>query len=134
MEKKTRQPFGLSQQFTLHASRRLPNLPSTHPCSQLHGHSFKITFIFKGFLKKNLEWFEDYYDIEKGLLPLLKRLDHRFLNEVEGLQNPTTENLCYWLYQKAQQVFPSLHQVSVAETENTLCIYPMNPNFGFLQD
>ena len=118
-------PFGLSQHFTIHASRRLPCLPAEHPCAQLHGHSFKITFTFKGFLKKDLGWFEDYHLIEKELLPLLKQLDHKFLNEVEGLENPTTENLCYWLYQKARQIFPSLCQVSVAETENTLCIYPM---------
>lgn len=115
--------YELKQSFTIESARYLSKLPATHPCSRIHGHSFKITLRLVG-PANELGWVIDYHEIETRVRPILNQIDHRLLNEVEGLENPTTEILCSWLYNKVKLVLPQLIQVAISETANTDCAFP----------
>lgn len=114
----------LRQHFHIESARFLPLLPKTHPCSQMHGHSFKITLRLQGETNA-LGWLIDYADIQKAMKPILDQIDHKVLNEVPGLQNPTTENLCVWIYDQGKKVLPGLVQVLISETRDSECAYPI---------
>jgi 6-pyruvoyltetrahydropterin/6-carboxytetrahydropterin synthase len=117
--------FELKQQFQIESARFLPHLSKDHPCSRLHGHSFVIILSFQGRLKSPEGWVIDYHEISTQMQPLLAALDHHTLNEVPGLENPTSENLCLWLYEKAKRIWPQeLTKVTVRETTLTECSYP----------
>lgn len=117
--------YELKQHFQIESARFLPNLPPTHPCSQMHGHSFKIILSLKGDLDPKIGWVMDYHEISKVMNPLLQQLDHKVLNQVAGLENPTSELLAKWLYEKALVSIPLLKSVSIMETTNTECCYPV---------
>jgi 6-pyruvoyltetrahydropterin/6-carboxytetrahydropterin synthase len=116
--------FELKQHFNIESARFLPYLPDSHPCARMHGHSFKIILRFIGPLDPNLGWVMDYNDIYHHVSPLLKQLDHRVLNSVEGLENPTTEILTKWIYDNLKTILPILKQVTIMETPSTECSYP----------
>lgn len=117
--------FELVQHFRVESARSLPYLPSGHPCSRVHGHSFKVSLSIVGDLDARIGWVMDYNDIEKLVRPILNHIDHRLLNEVPGLENPTSEYIAAWLYQKIKAVLPGLRQVNVSETPDTECRYPV---------
>jgi 6-pyruvoyltetrahydropterin/6-carboxytetrahydropterin synthase len=116
--------FELRQQFQIESARFLPNLPPTHPCAQMHGHSFVLTLRWVGNKDAKIGWVRDYHEVSEMMTPLLKQLDHQVLNNVPGLENPTSENLAEWLYEKIKAKLPELIQVGVAETATTECLYP----------
>jgi 6-pyruvoyltetrahydropterin/6-carboxytetrahydropterin synthase len=116
--------FSISQTYHIESSRFLPLLKKDHPCSRMHGHSFKITLTLVGPLQPE-GWVMDYNDINLKARPFLELIDHRVLNEVPGLENPTTEILSRWLYEKLKIVLPELKSVSISETHNTDCTYPV---------
>jgi 6-pyruvoyltetrahydropterin/6-carboxytetrahydropterin synthase len=91
----------------------------------MHGHSFLITLRLVGEADPQIGWVRDYHEIEKSMKPWLQELDHKVLNEVHGLENPTSENLCAWIYERVRKQIPELVQVSVSETPNTECSYPV---------
>ncbi len=115
----------LKQQFQIESARFLPHLDKSHPCSRTHGHSFVILFTLQGPLKQPESWLIDYNEIQQKISPLIQQIDHKLLNEVPGLENPTTENLCIWLYEKAQKVLPEVTRVTIKETSLTECSYPV---------
>ena len=117
--------FELKQHFQIESARFLPNLPDSHPCSQMHGHSFKIILTLRGSLDPKIGWVRDYHEINLVVLPILKQLDHKVLNTVPGLENPTSELLCVWLFEKIKTSIPELLRVTVAETPSTECSYPV---------
>ncbi|AHI06128.1 6-pyruvoyltetrahydropterin synthase [Bdellovibrio bacteriovorus W] len=117
--------FELKQHFQIESARFLPHLPKEHPCSRMHGHSFKIILTLVGDLDPKIGWVIDYNDIQAAMKPLLEQIDHRVLNEVEGLENPTSELLAVWLYERARKVLPQLTKVTIAETPLTECSYPI---------
>ena len=116
--------FELKSQFQIESARFLPNLPGSHPCSRMHGHSFVLILTFHGAIKPELGWVRDYHEISESLKPLLSQLDHRILNEVPGLENPTSELLALWLFERAQKLLPELIRVTVRETPTTECSFP----------
>lgn len=115
----------LKQQFQIESARFLPHLDKSHPCSRTHGHSFVIWLTFQGPVKEPMGWLIDYHEIQSKMTPLFQQLDHRLLNDVPGLENPTTENLCRWVFEKSKVFFPELSQVSIRETPFTECSYPI---------
>lgn len=117
--------FELRQHFQIESARFLPALPKNHPCSRTHGHSFKIILRLVGEKDPKIGWVIDYNEITEKVRPILDKVDHRLLNEVQGLENPTSENLAHWLFTHISQVLPQLIQVIVAETPNTECHYPV---------
>lgn len=119
--------FELRQQFRIEAARFLPKLPKEHPCSRTHGHSFLITLVMNAPLNTQLGWVRDYHEIEHLWNECIRaHLDHRLLNDVEGLKNPTSEYISKWIFDKISKLIPEITQVIVSETPNTECRYPAN--------
>lgn len=109
--------------FTIEAAHRLPNLPERHKCYRLHGHSFKIEVHVTGEVDQKTGWIMDFADISAAFKPLFERLDHHYLNEIEGLENPTSENLARWIWCQLKPALPLLSSVVVKETCTAGCIY-----------
>lgn len=116
--------FELKQHFQIESARYLPLLEKNHPCSRMHGHSFKIVLTLVGDLLPHAGWVMDYNEIQTAMKPLLSQLDHRVLNEIPGLENPTSELLAKWIYDHARKELPPLVRVTIAETPATECSYP----------
>ena len=111
------------KKFNVESARSLPNVPETHPCYQLHGHSFKIIISVKGQLDKHTGFVTDFQEIENAFNPIKKILDHSFLNKIEGLGNPTSENICIWIWDKIESSIPNICEIEIKETDSTGCIY-----------
>lgn len=109
--------------FHLQCARRLPALPETHPCSRLHGHSFRVELTVSGELDPAFGWVVDFAEIEAAWQPVHAALDHRYLNDIAGLENPTSEHLAVWLWSRLQPVLPGLSQIRVMETHDAGCVY-----------
>jgi 6-pyruvoyltetrahydropterin/6-carboxytetrahydropterin synthase len=115
----------LKQHFRIESARFLPGLPESHPCRRMHGHSFRITLVLRGEIDPKIGWVRDYHEITKTLDPLLKSLDHHVLNEIPGLENPTSELLAVYLFEKIKVLIPEVVQVQISETADTECSYPV---------
>lgn len=113
----------LRKTFQFEAAHRLPLLPKSHKCNRLHGHSFRVEIVVVGELDPRLGWVTDYADISKVFKPIWEKLDHFYLNEVPGLENPTSENIAIWIWQKLKPKLPLLTEVVVAETCTAHCTY-----------
>ncbi|MCO6437374.1 MAG: 6-carboxytetrahydropterin synthase QueD [Phycisphaerae bacterium] len=121
MEASTR--VRLVREFTFEAAHRLPNVPPDHKCFRLHGHSFKVELVCEGDIDPETGWLVDFGKLKQLFQPLLDRLDHHYLNEIEGLENPTSEILARWIWTRLKPGLPVLAQVNVAETCNARCEY-----------
>ena len=102
--------------FTFEAAHRLPNLPATHKCSRLHGHSFRVELHLRGPMQGPENWVMDFADVKAVFKPIYDELDHNYLNDIPGLENPTSEQISVWLYQKLKALLPLLSKVVVHET------------------
>jgi 6-pyruvoyltetrahydropterin/6-carboxytetrahydropterin synthase len=111
------------KEFTFEAAHRLPNVPAGHKCARLHGHSFRVVVHVEGPVRSPSGWVMDFADIGNSFQPLWERLDHNYLNEVEGLENPTSEQLAIWIWDRLTNSLPSLSQVVVFETCTAGCTY-----------
>ena len=119
----TRGRVRLSRAFRFEAAHRLPNVPAGHKCGRLHGHSFRVELVCEGEVDPHLGWLVDFAEIKQAFDPLLMSLDHHYLNEIEGLDNPTAENIARWIWDRLKRSLPSLAQVNVAETCSSRCEY-----------
>ena len=113
----------ISKTFRIEAAHRLPNVPAGHKCSRLHGHSFAIAIHVSGPLDPDLGWVMDYADLKAAFAPLFEQLDHHYLNEVPGLENPTSEVLAMWIWAALATALPGLSEVVVRETCTSGCRY-----------
>ncbi len=113
----------LEKSFRFEAAHHLPNVPEGHPCARVHGHSYRLTVRVKGAVDPQMGWFVDYGEINQVVKPIVEALDHRDLNLIEGLENPTTEAVCVWIWNRISSEISGLDAVEVAETENTRCVY-----------
>lgn len=102
--------------FHIEAAHRLPNVPEGHKCARLHGHSFRVEIHVGGELDPHRGWVMDYADVKAAFRPLYEQLDHHYLNEVEGLENPTSEQLAQWIFRRLAPRLPGLSRVVVHET------------------
>lgn len=109
--------------FTFEAAHRLPNVPAGHKCGRLHGHSFHAEVHVRGDVGRETGWVVDFADIKKAFKPLYEQLDHNYLNEIEGLSNPTSENLAAWIWRHLEPKLPGLRKVVVRETCTCGCVY-----------
>lgn len=109
--------------FHIEAARRLPHLPPDHPCARLHGHSFRVEVHLRGPLHPQLGWVQDFAEIEAAVQRLREKLDHRYLNDLPGLANPTSEHLAIWIWEHLKADLPALSKVIVQETAHSGCIY-----------
>lgn len=109
--------------FWLESAHRLPNVPEGHKCARLHGHSFRVDIHVAGEPGAESGWVMDFGDIKAAFKPLFRQLDHQYLNEIEGLENPTSEHLAIWIWKRLKPELPALSAVSVAETCTSGCVY-----------
>lgn len=109
--------------FQIEAAHRLPAVPAGHKCSRLHGHSFRIEVRVRGPVATDAGWVMDFADLKAVFQPLFERLDHHYLNEIPGLENPTSENLARWLWQRLRPQLPQLSEIVVHETCTAGCRY-----------
>jgi 6-pyruvoyltetrahydropterin/6-carboxytetrahydropterin synthase len=106
----------ITQAFTFEAAHRLPHVPEGHRCHRMHGHSYRVELTLEGPVGPRTGFVVDFFDVEKAFSPLHAQLDHHCLNEVEGLENPTAENIAVWIWGAAKPLLPQLSAVTVYET------------------
>jgi 6-pyruvoyltetrahydropterin/6-carboxytetrahydropterin synthase len=111
------------KEFDFEAAHRLPNVPDEHKCARLHGHSFHVVITVQGPVDEASGWVMDFADISAAFKPLWQQLDHYYLNDIEGLENPTSENLARWIWQRLKPELPKLFEVEVRETCTSGCQY-----------
>ena len=109
--------------FGFEAAHLLPHVPEGHKCRRLHGHSFVVEVTIAGKVGEESGWVIDYGEIKAATAPVREALDHRYLNEIPGLENPTSENLAIWIWREISPSLPSLTRVRVQETCNNACTY-----------
>jgi 6-pyruvoyltetrahydropterin/6-carboxytetrahydropterin synthase len=113
----------LTHEFRFEAAHKLPRVPAGHKCARLHGHSFKIELSVRGPVDPETGWFIDFGVLTDAWDPIHRLIDHNYLNDVAGLENPTSENLARWLWERLKPAIPSLERVTVFETCDARCEY-----------
>ena len=109
--------------FQIEAAHRLPNVPEGHKCARMHGHSFRIEIHVSGPIGEATGWVMDFADLRRVFQPLFDQLDHHCLNDIKGLENPTSENLARWIWERLHADLPGLSKIVVQETCNAGCVY-----------
>jgi 6-pyruvoyltetrahydropterin/6-carboxytetrahydropterin synthase len=109
--------------FQFEAAHRLPNVAPEHKCARLHGHSFRATVWVRGDVGAKSGWVMDFADVKAAFAPLHEQLDHHYLNEIDGLENPTSEVLAMWIWERLAPTLPGLARVDVDETCTSGCRY-----------
>ena len=111
------------KEFTFESAHRLPNVPEGHKCARLHGHSYWVKVTVEGPVGEETGWVQDFADLKAAFQPVLDILDHNHLNEIRGLENPTSEVLAVWIWQKLIEHLPLLARVEVKETATSGTIF-----------
>jgi len=109
--------------FTFEAAHRLEHLPPEHKCHHLHGHSYRVRIVVDGEIDSETGWVMDFADIKRAMAPILDQLDHKYLNDIEGLQPSTTEMVARWIWKQLKPALPILARLEVSETPTSGCIY-----------
>lgn len=105
------------------AAHYLPCVPKGHKCGNLHGHTFSVEIYLSGPVNDARGWIMDFGDVKAVARPIVEQLDHRYLNDIEGLENPTSENIAKWLWVRLQAALPQLSQIIVRESPTSGAIY-----------
>ena len=113
----------LRKTFQIEAAHRLPNVPTGHKCARLHGHSWRIEVAIEGPVGNDTGWVMDYAELKAAFQPIHDRIDHNYLNEIPGLENPTSERLAVWLWNELKPRLPLLSELVIAETCTSRCVY-----------
>ncbi len=111
------------KEFTFEAAHLLPNAPEGHKCRRLHGHSFRVGLYVQGAAGPHTGWVMDFAGVEAAFQPTLGALDHTYLNDIEGLENPTSEVLARWIWKRVKPKLPGLSKVVLHETCSAGCVY-----------
>ena len=120
----------LNHRFSFESAHHLPEVAEDHKCRRLHGHSFQVEVTVTGSIGQKTGWVMDFADLKARVRPVIEALDHRYLNEIEGLENPTSEHICIWIWNRLAKDLPGLTAVSVNETCNNGCTYRGNSSDG----
>lgn len=111
------------KEFSFEAAHLLPNVPEGHKCARLHGHSFYVCIYVSAEVDSHTGWVIDFGELKQHFEPLYQQLDHYYLNDIAGLENPTSENLALWIWQRLKPSLPILSKIEVKETCTSGCIY-----------
>ncbi len=117
------QAMELFLKFSINAARRLPKLPAEHICSRVHGHTFDIEVHIDGDVDPATGWVIDFAELDQPVAGIKQSLEHRYLNEVPGLENPTSENLALWIWQRIDPAVPGLARIVIMEGHDRGCTY-----------
>ena len=111
------------KQFTFDSAHFLPNVPVGHKCKEIHGHTYILTVYITGELVKDLEWVMDFSDLKKVSEPIVDTLDHKLMNNIAGLENPTCEKIAIWIWDKIKPDLPLLKRIELNETPTSGVVY-----------
>jgi len=111
------------KELTFDAAHLLPNLPDGHKCRRLHGHSYRVRVYVRGNPDPKLGWVVDFADIKQAAAPIIAQLDHYYLNDIEGLENPTSEAVAKWIWDRLKPELPGLSKIELSESCTAGCIY-----------
>ena len=111
------------KEFRFEAAHLLPNVPEGHKCGRLHGHSFRVELHVEGPVGEESGWVADFAELKQAFAPLYEQLDHYYLNDIDGLENPTSENLAVWIWERLASRLPGLCELVIRETCTSGCIY-----------
>ena len=109
--------------FSFEAAHRLPQVPEGHKCARLHGHSFQVELHVGGDVDPRTGWIMDFADVSAAFAPIREQLDHHYLNEIEGLENPTSEVIAAWIWARTKPALPGLSRIVIRETCTSGCVY-----------
>ena len=109
--------------FSFDSAHFLPNVPDGHKCKNMHGHTYKLRVFLKGQPDPRLGWIMDFKELKDIVGPIIDQLDHRLINDIEGLANPTAENITIWIWDKIRPLLSNLSKVELYETPTTGVIY-----------
>lgn len=113
----------LFKKFTFDAAHFLPNVPEGHKCREIHGHTYLLTVYVEGIPDAQLGWIIDFADLKQAVEPIVKELDHKFLNNIPGLENPTCEHIAVWLWNRIKPLVPQLSKIELYETPTSGVVY-----------
>lgn len=113
----------ISRTFRFESAHRLPHVPTGHKCSRLHGHSYLCTVTVEGEPDPHFGWIVDFAELDAAWKPLHEALDHRYLNEVGGLENPTSELLARFVFDRYRLAHGRLVSVAISETCTSEAVY-----------
>lgn len=117
------------KEFRFEAAHFLPKVPEDHQCKRLHGHSYKVVIRAEGPIDEEMGWVMDLSELNKAFAPIADQVDHRLLNEINGLENPTGENVALWIYGQLEKSLPLLSSVTVEATGRiAITIHKKNKN------
>ena len=111
------------KKFSFDSAHYLPKLPEDHKCKRMHGHTFNVEIHITGSINPEIGWIMDFAEIKTICDPVIKKLDHRVLNDIKGLDNPTSENLAKWIWDKEKPQLTGLKKIIVSETCSTGCVF-----------
>ena len=111
------------KQFTFDSAHFLPNVPVGHKCKEIHGHTYILIVYIEGELVKDLEWVMDFSDLKKVIEPIVDTLDHKLMNNIAGLENPTCEKIAIWIWDKIKPDLPLLKRIELNETPTSGVVY-----------
>lgn len=115
------------KEFSFEAAHRLPNVPTGHKCARLHGHSFTVRISVEGPVGEESGWVMDFADIGEAYSAIHQQLDHYYLNDIEGLENPTSENIARWIWQRLKPQLAQLSEIEIRETCTSACVFNGDP-------
>lgn len=111
------------KQFTFDSAHFLPNVPEGHKCREIHGHTYRLTVFVEGDPDPQLGWVIDFAELKAAIEPIVKSVDHKFLNKIEGLENPTCELIAVWLWDRIKPLVPKLKKIELNETPTSGVVY-----------
>ena len=111
------------REYYINSARFLPNVEEGHICGSLHGHTYNIKVYVGGKVDKKTGFVIDVFDIDKHFKKIHHQIDHKLLNEIKGLENPTSENICIWVWNKLLKDIPNLYKIEIMENSVTGFIY-----------
>lgn len=105
--------------FYFDSAHFLPNVPEDHKCRQMHGHTYKLIVYITGSAINHEGWIIDFAELKSRINPIIELVDHKVLNEIKELENPTCENIAKWLWEKIKKELPDLSRLELHETPTT---------------
>lgn len=113
----------IMKSFTIDAAHKLTGVPEGHKCGRIHGHTFVIEIHVCGEVDSKTGWVVDFADITNGFKPIHDQLDHSYLNDIVGLENPTCENIAKWIWPLLKPSLSQLCRIVVKESPTSACIF-----------
>jgi 6-pyruvoyltetrahydropterin/6-carboxytetrahydropterin synthase len=115
------------KEFTFDAAHFLPNVPEGHKCKEIHGHTYHLKVFLEGSVNADSGWLMDFGEVKKVVNPVIDIVDHKFLNNIHGLENPTCEVLAIWIWNAIKPALPLLKAIELYETPTSGVIYEGDP-------